>query len=65
VYSTEHLKLGIVEPEETGVYKQRLGKRVPAAMNIHAKIEEMLNAVVLYEIFNMQLTIIQVIKLPL
>jgi hypothetical protein len=36
---------GIVEPEETVVASQRLGKHVPAAENTHAETEKLLEAV--------------------
>jgi hypothetical protein len=34
-----------VEPEETAVDRQRLGKYIPVAMNVHATIEELLDVV--------------------
>jgi hypothetical protein len=34
-----------VEPEESAVARQRLGKHVPAAKNTYATIEELLDAV--------------------
>jgi hypothetical protein len=42
----KNLKAGItVEPEETAVARQWLGKHAPAATNIHATTEELLDAV--------------------
>jgi hypothetical protein len=35
----------IVEPEETAVAMQRLGKHVPAATNTHATTQELLDSV--------------------
>jgi hypothetical protein len=32
----------IAEPEETSIARQRLGKHIPAAMDVHATTEEML-----------------------
>jgi hypothetical protein len=43
--TTQRLKAGTVESEETAVAKQRLGKHVPAATNTHTTIEEVLDAV--------------------
>jgi hypothetical protein len=40
-----HLKGGIVEPEETTVARQRLDKHVSTAMDMHAKLEELLETV--------------------
>jgi hypothetical protein len=42
---TCHLKGGIVEPEETAVARQRLDKHLAAAVDMHAAIEELLEAV--------------------
>jgi hypothetical protein len=55
----QHLKAGILEPEETAVAVQQLGKHVPMVTNTHATIEGLLDAVfsmlsVLYQILNMQ-----------
>jgi hypothetical protein len=55
----QHLKAGIVEPEEMAVAMQWLGKHIPMVMNTHATIEELLDAVfsmlsVLYRILSMQ-----------
>jgi hypothetical protein len=41
----QRLKAAIVEPEETVVVRQRLGKHVPTATNTHATTEELLDAV--------------------
>jgi hypothetical protein len=38
------LKSGIMEPEETVVTRQRLGKHFAAAMNTRATIEKVLDA---------------------
>jgi ribosome-interacting GTPase 1 len=38
-------KVGIVEPEETAVAMQRMGKHASAATNQHAAIEELLEMV--------------------
>jgi hypothetical protein len=35
----------IVEPEETTIARQRVGKHVPVAMNTHTAIEELLDMV--------------------
>jgi hypothetical protein len=35
---TSCLKVGIVEPEEMSIAKQRLGKHIPVEMNVHATI---------------------------
>jgi hypothetical protein len=48
----------IVEPEDTAVARQRLGKHVQAATNAHATTEELLDAVFSmqsgsYQILNM------------
>jgi hypothetical protein len=39
------MKSGIMEPEETVVSRQRLGKHVLAANNTHGTTEELLDAV--------------------
>jgi hypothetical protein len=49
----------MVEPEETVVARQQLGKHMPAARNTNATTEELLNVVysmwsVSYQIPNMQ-----------
>jgi hypothetical protein len=49
VSSLQRLKAIIMEPEETAVARQEVGKHVPAAMNTHAIIE-LLDAVFLYAI---------------
>jgi hypothetical protein len=40
------LKAGIVEPEETVISRQRLGKYFVAAMNTHATVDELLDAMI-------------------
>jgi hypothetical protein len=37
---TWHQKAGIVEPQQTSVARQQLGKHIPVAMNTHATIDE-------------------------
>jgi hypothetical protein len=44
-YEITVLKPGILEPEETAVIMQRLGKHIPTATDTHATIEELLDAV--------------------
>jgi hypothetical protein len=36
---TRRLKAGIAEPEYTFIARKRLGKQVPAEMNMHATVE--------------------------
>jgi hypothetical protein len=57
VCPSERLKAGMVEPEDTAVARQRLGKHVPATTNTH-ETDELLDAVfsmrfVSYQILNM------------
>jgi hypothetical protein len=42
---TQRLKAGIVEPEETSVDRQRLGKQASAATDTQASIEELLGTI--------------------
>jgi hypothetical protein len=55
---SEHLKAGItVKPEETAAARKWLGKHPPTTTNIHATVEELLDAVfsmrvVPYQILN-------------
>jgi hypothetical protein len=42
---TSCLKAGIVEPEETSIARQRLGKQVPAATDTQATIEKLFGKV--------------------
>jgi hypothetical protein len=38
----QHLKAGIVEPEETAIARQKLGKHVSAVTNTCTTVEELL-----------------------
>jgi hypothetical protein len=56
--SCQHLKAGIVEPEETDVARQRLNKHFPTETSTHATIKELLGTV-----FSMQFVSYQIINM--